>query len=297
MDELVVASPILGDSWRVLVQRPEAGTGQRLPWLWLLHGSTSTADELRPLLVVAASAMSAGDLCPMIIAAPDAPEGYRSSWWVDSTYAPPDGEPLRVGEFVARPGRALERALLGDVLPAVEEQVGPPPSADQRIIGGISMGGATALRWVLVRPDLFGSAVLLSPAAYEPLPPDDASARATGAFGVGGTLFDPDRFRELMHYPTLLDARQPSDRPTRVVIIVGDEEPMQVSGTRRCDLDLEAARVHAALKVRTDLRSSLRVVAGGHEWPVWENGIVQALRLVANVAPVSGSAAYGVDHA
>ena len=57
-----------------------------------------------------------------------------------------------------------------------------------------------------------------------------------------------------MHCPTWLGARQTPGGPTRVVIIVGDDEP------------------------------------------VWEDGIAAALRLVANVAPASGSAAYGVDH-
>ena len=282
VDEVTVDSPALGESWRVLVQRPAGSEHDRLPWLWLLHGSTASADDVRSVLTSALHAMNEGDIPPMIIAAPDAPDGYRSSWWVDSTYEPADPEPRTVGESVAQRGRPLELALLGDVLPAIEERFGPPSGATERTIGGISMGGAAALRWLLVRPDLFGSAVLLSPAVYNPSPSLDSSARATGAFGTGRTIFDPERFRELMHYPTLLDARPSAEAPTSVVIVVGDEEPVQFSDVQRCDLDLEAARLHATLKDRKDFRSRLRVLGGAHDWPLWERGIVTALRVLAD---------------
>lgn len=283
----MIDSPAAGLAWRVLVQHPRPAPTPRR-WLWLLHGSTASADEMRAMLAAAAVAMSAGDIEPMIIAVPDAPDGYRSSWWVDSAYAPSVRPPRDEGGFVAAPGRPLERGLLDDVLPAVEERFGRPPGPAGRTIGGISMGGATALRWVLVRPDLFGSAVLLSPAAYDPAPPLDSSARATGAFGVKDTIFEPSRFGELMHYPSLLAARPIGAATTRVVIVVGDEEPVQSSDVdrgglaTRCDLDLQAARLHATLKSRPDFHSSLRVVGGGHDWQVWERCIVDALRLLVS---------------
>ena len=281
VEDVAVASPALGQSWRVLVQR-SARTPAQVPWLWLLHGSAAGADQMRPLLRAAAESMDAGIVPPMIIAAPDAPEGYRSSWWVDSAYEPLDDPPNPVDALGPRAGRQLERGLLGDVLPAIEERFGPPLGAGARTIGGISMGGAAALRWVIARPDLFGSAVLLSPAAYEPAPSDDSTARTTGAFGVGPDRYHADRFRDLMHYPTLLADRPETMAPTRVVIIVGDEEPAQYGDGKRCDLDLEAARLHAQLKVRPDFESVLRVVGGGHDWPVWERGIGDALRLLSS---------------
>jgi S-formylglutathione hydrolase FrmB len=281
IDDRIIDSSTSGQQWHVLVQRPSSPTSHRLPWLWLLHGSTSSAEEMRPVLHAAAEAMVDGTVPPMIIGAPDAPDGYRSSWWVDSIYTPPGDKAHVVGAYTASPGRPLERALLGDVLHAVEGRYGPPTGPDARVIGGISMGGAAALRWVLVRPDLFGAAVLLSPAVYEPYPSQRSSARMTGAFGTGSALFDPPRFRELMSYPDLLAARPSGAVPTRVVVLAGDEEPPQWNETGRCDLDLEAVRLHATLKQRADFRSSLRIVGGGHDWPVWERGIVDVLRLLA----------------
>jgi enterochelin esterase-like enzyme len=281
VDDVEIHSPAIGANWRVLVQRPAAPPTRSLPWLWLLHGSTSSADDMRPVLLAAARAMDDGAVPPMIIAAPDAPDGQRSSWWVDSSYEPPADQPEAVGERVPRAGRALERGLLGDVLPALEERYGSPSRVVDRVIGGISMGGAAALRWLLVRPDLFGAAILLSPAVYHPSPAEGSSARLTGAFGVGPKLFDPDRFRELMDYPTLLTARPLEAAPTKIIMLVGDEEPVQSNETGRCDLDLEAMRLHAALKVHEGFQSMLRVVGGGHDWPVWERGIVEVLELLA----------------
>lgn len=137
-----------------------------------------------------------------------------------------------------------------------------------------------ALRWALVRQDLFGSAVLLSPAVYEGSPAIDSSARTTGAFGVGARVYVPDRFLEVMHVPRLLAARQPGAARTRVVIMVGDQEPAQSDESGPCDLDLGAARLHAALRRRPDVDSSLRVVGGGHDWPTWESTVVSALQLL-----------------
>lgn len=248
--------------------------------MWFLHGSTSSADEMRPLLGRVAGAMTAGALPAMVIAVPDAPDGYRSSWWVDSSYRPPPGDPASPGDLDRRPGLPLETALLRDVLPFVESRYGPPAGPGERSIGGISMGGAAALRWALVRQDLFGSVVLLSPAVYEGSPAIDSSARTTGAFGVGARVYVPDRFLEVMHVPRLLAARQPGAARTRVVIMVGDQEPAQSDESGPCDLDLGAARLHAALRRRPDVDSSLRVVGGGHDWPTWESTVVSALQLL-----------------
>ncbi len=270
-------SATLGAPWRVLLQRPTEP--RRAPWVWLLHGSTSSADEMRPLLSRVADAITAGALPAMVLAVPDAPDGYRSSWWVDSSYRPSAGDPVATGDLVPRPGLPLETALLDDVLPFVESRYGPPTGPGERSIGGISMGGAAALRWALVRPDLFGSAALLSPAVYEGSPARDSSARATGAFGVGAQVYEPERFLEVMHFPTLLAARESGTARTRVVIMVGDQEPAQSDESGPCDLDLGAARLHAALRRRPDIDSSLRVVGGGHDWPFWEANVVGALQL------------------
>ena len=94
-------------------------------------------------------------------------------------------------------------------------------------------------------------------------------------------IFDTDRYEQLLHYPTLL-ASIPPDRPrSRVVTVVGDREPIRSDHGHRRDLDLEAARLHAALKIHSAFESSLRVIGGAHELPVWERGLVTGLQVLA----------------
>jgi S-formylglutathione hydrolase FrmB len=286
VDDLHVESRLLGEPWRVLVQRPthpaDPAARRGLPWIWLLHGRTASAAEMRPTLSSIAAAIRTGDLPPAIVVCPDAPEDHRTSWWVDSDLVPPASQEAEIPR-----GRLLETSLLDEVRLALEAMYGAPSGPANRIISGISMGGGAALRWLLVRPDLFGSAVLLSPAVFEDLPVAGSAMRRQGVFDVEASIFDTHVYAELLHYPTLL-AAIPDDRAlTPVVILVGDEESIRSDQVGRHDLDLEAARLHAALKLHPAFRSSLRVVGGGHDWPVWERGVVTALRVLAGREPTT----------
>ena len=53
--------------------------------------------------------------------------------------------------------------VLEEVIPAVETHYGAPVSAAHRLIAGHSSGGFGALRLAMMRPDLFGGIVALSP--------------------------------------------------------------------------------------------------------------------------------------
>jgi hypothetical protein len=52
----------------------------------------------------------------------------------------------------------------------------------------------------MVHPELFGAAIVLSPAVYSPQPPVDSSAREFGAYGKGKDLFSEAVYRQL-NYP------------------------------------------------------------------------------------------------
>jgi S-formylglutathione hydrolase FrmB len=144
------------------------------------------------------------------------------------------------------------------------------------------MGGGAALRWALTRPALFGAAVLLSPAVYAGLPPDGSSMRAFGAFGSATNRFDAARYREVS-YPTLLSRRSPASASLNVAILVGDREPALTAGSAVRDLDLEAARLHAALKRQLSVHTALRVRAGGHDWSFWRPALLDGLAIVGAV--------------
>lgn len=281
--------PVRPGSPVIDVGRPagDDGTGPDLPatgttWVWLLHGRGSSADAMAPLLRSIATAMDGGALPPLHVAVPDGPWSARAGWWVDSAYggAPDSG---------TAPGRPVETALLREVLPELERHVGftdapterVTNAPTERIVVGASMGGAAALRWAVVHPQLFGGAVLLSPAAYAFAPPPGSSARTSGAFGLEASVYCEERYRDLMHYPTLFERRTGAPASvTRFAVAVGDREPPQSAAGRTYDLDLEAVRLHAFLKRRPDVRSSLRVVSGGHDVALWADAVVPSLREV-----------------
>jgi len=227
-------------------------------WIWLLHGHGAGAHDTRPLLAALAEATQRGQLPELAVAVPDGPWLDRGSWWVDTALP-------------------VETALLQDVLPAVEGSLGDRPSPVRRCVAGISMGGAAALRWALAHHDLFGSAALLSPAVYE-TPPPDSSARTTGAFGAGPDRFVERRWHETMDFRALLASRERSGPVTRVATVVGDREPAQDGGDgAAADLDLQAVRLHAALKRHPRIRSSLRIVGGGHDQATWARHIAEVV--------------------
>ena len=280
IDDLQVESSLLGEPWRVLVLRPNAPEAAHgLPWIWMLHGRTADVDEMRPLVSAVADAIRLGDLPPAVMVVPGAPEDHRTSWWVDSGHVPP-------AEALAIPaGRPLESSLLDDVRPELERRYAGPNGPSVRVAGGVSMGGGAALRWLIVRPDLFGAAVLLSPAVFERLPFAGSAGRRLDVVDVEASIFDTHRYAELLHYPTLLATVDLNRSPARVVVLVGDEEIVRNDAIDRRDLDLEAARLHAALKIHPSFEPSLRIVGGGHDNSVWAPGIVTVLRILAGREP------------
>lgn len=254
-----VPSRLLAADVDVLVLSPPVASPAPA-WLWLLHGHSASIEDMRPVLRTLEDAMADGRLRPYVVAAPDAPWSDRAGWWVDGVYP-------------------LESALLDEVLPALEARLGPPASRQERMVGGISMGGAGALRYALVHREMFGAAALLSPAVYSGSVPDMSSVRSSEAFASarGGT--DPvGRFADLLDFERLLAARPVAGPSTRVATVTGDREPVQDAGSQPADLDLCAARLHAALKRRTDLSTSLRILGGGHDWSFWAQTVVDVVR-------------------
>src|SRR3954452_6132274 len=115
--------------------------------------------------------IGSGEIRPMIAIMPDAPWSSRASWYVDSAYTGTD------------PGRPVETAFFRDLVPQVDATYRTIADRNGRAVAGYSMGRAGAVAHLLEHPDGFGVAIVLSPAAYFPLPPADSSTRDFGAFG------------------------------------------------------------------------------------------------------------------
>jgi hypothetical protein len=119
-----------------------------------------------------------------IVVMPDAPWAGCGSWYVDSQYTGDD-----------YPGRPVETAFTGDLVRHIDATYRTVHGGWARAVGGYSISGAGALRYVLARQDLFTAALVLRLA--------DSSARDYGAFGVGAQRFADERHEQL-NYPALL---------------------------------------------------------------------------------------------
>jgi enterochelin esterase-like enzyme len=236
-EPFAVPSRVLDETIRGYVVEPER---EPVGLIYLLHGRGGAAADWPPVL--------AGlDLPPLVAVLPDAPWSERASWYVDSA---------------AADGRPVEQALIADLLPAFDARFPVLADRRRRLIGGVSMGGAGALRLALAHPQLFGRLISLSPAIYPPPPPEGSTLREHGAFGKGEVRFDLPSYAAL-HYRTLLA----NARHLPVFVAVGDTG------------DLEgAAETVAADLADAGARVDFRVYPGGHDWDVWGPALSDALR-------------------
>ncbi len=220
----------------------------------LLHGRgdrMAAWTRVRPLLD---ELIAKGAIPPLIAVMPDAPWSRRGSYYIDSAHA--DGAPV-------------ETALAGQLLPQLARQYRIAPEREARIVGGYSMGGYGALRYALARPEEFGAALVLSPAVYTLLPPQGSSAREFGGFGRGERGFDDDIYRQ-HNYPALLPGLVARGQVLRIFIAAGDQEYKNPDPADAAhDIDMEAHLLFSRLSRTPKCETALRILDGGHDWPVW----------------------------
>ncbi|MFT7773907.1 alpha/beta hydrolase [Roseateles sp.] len=244
----------------------DAPAAQRYPLLLLLHGRGDNMSAWTRVKDVLDDMIAAAEIPPLIAVMPDAPWSRRGGYYVDSAHV--EGAPV-------------ETLLLDELLPHIEAQWPVRRGREFRIVGGYSMGGYGAVRFSLARPHAFGAAIVLSPAIYTPLPPKGSSAREFGAFGRDSTLFF-DELYEASNYPALLAARQASHPALRMFIAAGDQEyPHPDPADASHDIDLEAHRLFSRLRREPGSAAALRIMDGGHDWPVWQPAFREGLRWCA----------------
>lgn len=245
-----------------------ARSSARYPTIYLLHGRGDTMQAWTREKADLDRLMATGAIPPMIAVMPDAPWSERASWYVDSKYTGAD------------PGQPVETALTRDLVKAVDSRYRTVAGRWGRAVGGYSMGGAGALRWVLAHQGLFGSAIVLSPAVFTPLPPADDDLRNYGAFGVGDRLFVDARYTAL-NYPALLAKVDPR-LPIHIFLAVGDKEYVEPDpANAHHDLDFEEAIAYNQLKRTPGVTADWRVLGGGHDWGTWQPAFVEGIQDLA----------------
>lgn len=272
MQSVEFASETLGESVAYNLYLPAGydASDKRYPTLYLLHGRgddmrgwTQIADTLDTLI-------ADGKIPPVIAILPDAPWSERASYYVDSQYT---GTPV---------GMSVETAFTQELVAHVDAAYRTVADRSARVVGGYSMGGYGAMRYVLAHPDVFSAAIVLSPAVYYPLPPVDSSTREFGAFGVGDGLFDEAVYQSL-NYPALLETFDAAHLPVAMFIAVGDDEWKNENPDDYLhDLDMEAHLLFNRVARVQSITSEFRVYDGGHDWVVWRRGFVEGMQFLAS---------------
>ena len=248
-------SPTLGRAWTYNVYLPtgyDANAKLRYPVMYLLHGNAGERNDwpVKGSLLRTVDALVAnGDMPPAIIVMPDA----GTTWYVDLK-------------------EKMETAFFNDLVPHVEKNYRALATRDGRVVGGLSMGGYGALRYVLKYPEKFQAAALLSPAIYNPEPPADSSARFVKVFAAPGTdgAYNADVWKAY-NYPSLWESFLQKKVAVPMYINSGDDDEFMIES--------EATQLYALLR-KNKQPAELRIVNGKHEWPVWESTVGDALKYV-----------------
>lgn len=243
-------SPALKRKWTYAVYLPEGydTSALRYPVLYLLHGNGGGLYDwvnLGRIQQTADALIERGDMPPAIIVMPDA----DSTWYVDRK-------------------EKMETAVIQDLVGDAERTFRAIRARNGRVVAGLSMGGYGALRFVLKYPEMFAAAALLSPAIYDPEPPQSSSVRRAAVFGA--PEFDPQVWKQL-NYPALWDAFLAKKIAVPMYINSGDDDDFFI--------EAEAVRLYSLLR-KNGQPAELRIVDGAHRWAVWESTIGDALRHV-----------------
>ncbi len=224
----------------------------RYPVVYLLHGAGG--DEFEWLRKGGAAEtldglIKRGLIRPSVAVMPTA---GPASWWTD-------GAAEKAGT-----------ALMNELLPYVESKYKVSSERKDRTVGGLSMGGYGALNLSLQHPDKFCGAAIISPAIYDPLPPETSAARRAPQFIRNGQ-FDPDTWKSL-NYPAHLDSYAKGSAKVPMWIVSGDHDFLGIA--------LMSAQLYWRIFKLQPKQVELRVVDGDHEWLVFRDALPEALQYV-----------------
>lgn len=247
----VFESEILGDKVSMQVYLPDGydESASRYPVIYMLHGAGS--DEMSwvdrgGIKVTADALIERGQLRPSIIVMPTL---GKDSWYTDAN------------------GPQSETAFVKDLIPYVESSYKAQDDRQGRSIAGLSMGGYGALNISLSNPELFCSAGILSPAIYNPLPPEASASRKATPFLKDG-VFDEEAWTESL-YPARLDGYKENGSVVPMWIESGDHDSLGIV--------LAAADLYWTLHEYQSDDIEYRVVDGDHDWLVFRESAVRAL--------------------
>ncbi len=248
----VVKSQVLGRDIRLNIYLPDGykGGNAHYPVIYLLHGASGDENDWThkgSVLETLDGLMRRGLIRPSIAVMPSI---GPQSWFAD-------GAAFR-----------METALMTELIPAVEQRYRAGTDRSERSITGLSMGGYGALNLSLRHPERFCAAGVISPAIYDPLPPETSAARRAAQFQRNGR-FDADLWQAL-NYPSHLAAYEKAPRKVPMWIVSGDHDALGIAV-------MSANLYWRLLKIQPKL-AELRIIDGDHEWMVFRDALPDTLQ-------------------
>ncbi len=251
-------SPLLGRDWTYNVYLPPHYQANQYdyPVLYLLHGNNGHRNDWvvkGQMQKTFDRLITQGVIPPTIVIMPDA----GTSWYVDLK------EPM-------------ERAFFADLIPHVEQTYAAQTTREGRLIAGLSMGGYGALRYVLLYPEQFQAAALLSPAVYAVDPPEDSSARSVKVFTTPEAQGNyQSSVWQAHNYPALIEDFLAKNIKVPMYINSGDDDEFMI--------EHEAVVLYELLRKHKQ-PAELRIVDGAHSWDVWASTLDDALEYIYRTA-------------
>ena len=249
-----VASAALGRDVKFTVYLPDGykEAPGKYPVVYLLHGAGGDEYEWARkggAVETLDGLIKRGLMRPTIAVMPTT---GPASWWADGA------------------AEKAETALMTELLPYVEAKYKASTERSGREIAGLSMGGYGALNLSLSYPAKFCAAGIISPAIYDPLPPETSASRKTPQFVRNGQ-FDPETWKAL-NYPARLDKYMQSAQKVPMWIVSGDHDYLGIA--------VMSANLHwRMLKIQPKL-AELRVIDGDHEWLTFRDALPDALQYI-----------------